>query len=60
MPWTEFEPAIPGVRRLQTYALDRTDTGMGHFVDNCLFWKTPVVGYSLTLELLLLSLLGKQ
>jgi hypothetical protein len=25
----EFEPAIPGIKRLQTYALDRMATGIG-------------------------------
>ena len=27
MPSAEFEPAIPVIKRLQTYALDRTATG---------------------------------
>jgi hypothetical protein len=29
MPSAEFEPAIPAIKRLQTYALDRTATGIG-------------------------------
>jgi hypothetical protein len=30
MPPVGFEPAIPAIKRLQTYALDRTTTGIGH------------------------------
>jgi hypothetical protein len=29
MPSTEFEPAIPGIKQLQTYALEDTATGIG-------------------------------
>jgi hypothetical protein len=29
MPSAGFEPAIPVIRQLQTYTLDRTDTGIG-------------------------------
>jgi len=29
IPLAEFEPAIPGIERLQTYALDRKATGIG-------------------------------
>jgi hypothetical protein len=29
MPSAGFEPAIAAIERLQTYALDRTDTGIG-------------------------------
>ena len=28
MPLTEFEPAVPGSERQQTYALDRAATGI--------------------------------
>jgi hypothetical protein len=31
MPSAEFEPAIPAIERLQTYALDLTATGIGTF-----------------------------
>jgi hypothetical protein len=30
MPSAGFEPAIPAISRLQTYALDRTVTGIGN------------------------------
>ena len=60
MPSAGFEPAIPAIKRLQTYTLDRTATGIGHFVDNCLFWRITVVGYYLIPELYLLSLLRQQ
>jgi hypothetical protein len=30
MPSVRFEPAIPVIERRQTYALDRTTTGIGH------------------------------
>jgi hypothetical protein len=29
MPSAGFEPTIPAMKQLQTYALDRTDTGIG-------------------------------
>jgi hypothetical protein len=29
MPSVGFEPAIPAIKRLQTYALERTATGIG-------------------------------
>jgi hypothetical protein len=29
MPSTTFEPAIPVIKRLQTYTLDSTGTGIG-------------------------------
>ena len=29
MPSAEFEPAIPGIQKLQTYVLARTATGIG-------------------------------
>jgi hypothetical protein len=29
MPLAGFEPVIPAIERLQTYALDRTATGLG-------------------------------
>jgi hypothetical protein len=29
MPSSGFEPAIPAIKRLQTYALDRSTTGIG-------------------------------
>jgi hypothetical protein len=30
MPSAGFEPAIPAIKRLQTYALDSTATGIGN------------------------------
>jgi hypothetical protein len=32
IPSAEFEPAIPGIKRLHTYALDRTAAGIGNFL----------------------------
>ena len=32
MPSVEFEPAIPAIKRPQTYALYRTATGIGYLV----------------------------
>jgi hypothetical protein len=32
MPSAGFEPAIPAIKQLQMYALDRTATGIGHLL----------------------------
>ena len=34
IPSAEFEPAISGIKRLYTYALDRTATGIGNFLSH--------------------------
>jgi hypothetical protein len=40
MPSVGFEPAIPAVKQLQTYALDRTATGIGPEYHNKLrYWR---------------------
>ena len=31
MPWARFEPAVPAIKRPQTYALRRTATGIGYW-----------------------------
>jgi hypothetical protein len=36
MPSAGFEPAIAAIERLQTYALDRTDTGIGPIAETLL------------------------
>ena len=40
MPSAEFEPAIPAFKRVQTYALHRTATGIGLPFINVTFNKT--------------------
>jgi hypothetical protein len=45
MPSARFEPAIPATKRPQTYALDRTATGIGYSIISLsiLFWNKCVV-----------------
>jgi hypothetical protein len=37
MPSAGFEPAIPSIKRMQTYALDRTAIGIGVCIIEMLF-----------------------
>ena len=41
MPLAGFEPAIPAIERLQTYALDRTATGTGWEIHYYTLFQSP-------------------
>jgi len=45
MPSVEFEPAIPLIKQLQTYASDRTTTGIGirHWTIHLIYDNPPLL-----------------